>query len=101
LNPIGVHEPVDTNIKCVCAAIERVDGGRDILRSLDFDCVDFESERAGRRLNLAQLQHAKGIADIAHDRQAAKAGDNLAQDFESLGSSKIRSEKLTHSCHII
>jgi hypothetical protein len=50
------YQPVDTNIKCVRAAIERLDGGRDILRSLDFDCVDFESERASRRLNLAQLR---------------------------------------------
>ena len=45
---------------------------------------DLEAERAGRCLNLAHLQHGVGIADIGHDRQPAKTGDNLAQEFEPL-----------------
>jgi hypothetical protein len=34
--------------------------------------------------NLTQLLHGEGIADIAHDRQAAKTGNDLAQKFEPL-----------------
>ena len=45
---------------------------------------DLEAERAGRCLNLAHLQHGGGIADIGHDRQPAKTGDDLAQKLESL-----------------
>ena len=75
-----------TDIKRVRAALERLEGGRDILGSPDFDCGDLEAERAGRCLNLAHLQHGGGIADIGHDRQPAKTGDNLAQEFESLAS---------------
>ena len=75
-----------TDIKCLRAALERLEGGRDILRSPDFECGDFEAERAGRCLNLAHLQHGAGIADIGHDRQPAETGDNLAQEFESLAS---------------
>ena len=77
-------ERVDSDIKCVRAALERLEGGRDILRSPDFEWDDFEAERAGRCLNLAHLQHGGGIADIGHDRQPAETGDNLAQEFESL-----------------
>ena len=36
--------------------------------------------------NLAHLQHGIGIADIGHDRQPAKTGDNLAQKFKPLAS---------------
>ena len=46
----------------------------------------FETERAGGRLNLTQLQHAEGIADIGQDRQPAETGDDLAQKFEPLAS---------------
>jgi len=53
----------------------------------DFECGDFEAERTGRCLNLAHLQYGTGSADIAHDRQPAKIGDNLAQKFETLASS--------------
>jgi hypothetical protein len=56
-NPIGVCERVDADIKYFGVALERLEGGRDILRSPDFDYGDFEAERAGRCLNLAHLQH--------------------------------------------
>jgi hypothetical protein len=36
----GVNEGVGTNIKCLRAAIERLEGGRDILRPPDFECSD-------------------------------------------------------------
>ena len=70
-----VHKRVGTDIKCICAALERLEGGRDVLGSPDFRCDDLEAERAGRRLNLAHLQHGVGIADIGQDRQPAETGD--------------------------
>jgi hypothetical protein len=51
-----------------------VDCRRDRL-SIYFDKEDYEGE------------HAEGIADIAHDGQAAQIGHDLAQEFEPLGSS--------------
>src|SRR5438067_6389231 len=35
-----VHERVDTDIKCVCTVIERLEGGYDVFASLDFCCND-------------------------------------------------------------
>jgi hypothetical protein len=35
-------------------------------------------------MNFAKLHHDERIADIAHDRQTAKAGDDLAQKFKPL-----------------
>jgi hypothetical protein len=52
----------------------------------DFDCDELETERAGCRLNVAQLQHREGITDIGHDRQPAQTGNDLAQKFEPLAS---------------
>ena len=80
---LRVHERVANDIECVRAALERVEGGRDILRAPDFDACDLEAERAGRRLDLAHLRHGAGIAGIGQDRQPAQTGDNLAQDFEA------------------
>ena len=85
-NAVGVHERVDTDIKCIRAALERVEGGRDVLRSPDFGCGDLKAERAGRCLSLAHVQHGGGIAHIGHDRQPAKTGYSLAQKFEFLAS---------------
>jgi len=83
-NPIGVHEPVRTNIKCLRAALERLEAGRDIFWPPNFECADFEAERAGRRLSLAQLQHGEGITDVGQDRQPTETGDNLAQELDPL-----------------
>ena len=53
---IGVHERVAaTDIKCVGAALERVEGGRDILRPADFEGGDFEAEGARHCLNLVYI----------------------------------------------
>ena len=57
---------------------------RDIFCSANFECIDFNIERAGGRLSLAQLQHAEGIIDIRHDRYSAKTWNNLAQNFDPL-----------------
>ncbi len=79
-----INERVGTDIECVRAALERLEGGRDILRSPDFGCDDLKAERAGCCLNLAHLQHGDGTADIGQNRQSAKTGNNLAQNFEPL-----------------
>src|SRR5262249_47382698 len=44
-------------------------------------------EPAGRFLSLAHIQHGAGIARIGHDRQPAKTGYDLAQEFEFLATS--------------
>src|SRR5262245_8904063 len=45
-SPVGVHERVRTNIKCIRAVLERLEGGCDVLRSPDFGCSDLTSVRA-------------------------------------------------------
>jgi hypothetical protein len=80
----GVHKRLGHDIKCIGTALERIDGGRDILRSSDFRCDNVKAERAGRCLNFIHLQHADGTDDIGHDCQPAETGDNLAQEVESL-----------------
>ena len=80
------YQPVGTDIKRFAAALERLEGGYDILRMPDFGCDGFETQRARCLLNLAQLQHGEGIIDIGHDRQPAQAGNDLAQKFEPLAS---------------
>ena len=79
-----VTERITSNVKCVRAALERLESGRDVLRTSDFGCRDLEAERMGRCLNLAHVQHGAGIADIGDDRQPAKTGDGFAQEFDSL-----------------
>jgi hypothetical protein len=57
----GIYERVATHIKCLRPALERVKGGRDILRLSDFELVDdVEAELAGRDLNLIRLSTAAG-----------------------------------------
>ena len=81
------RERVATHIKRLRAALERVEGGRDILRLSDFELGDnVEAELVGRDLNLIHIQHGSGIADIGHDRQSAEIRKNLAQELESLAS---------------
>ena len=83
-NQVGDYERVSTNIECVRAAFERLEGGRDILRLPYFRCGDLEADRASRCLSRPHLQHGGGRVDIEQDRQPAKTGDNLAQKFEPL-----------------
>jgi hypothetical protein len=89
-NPIGVHEPVRTNVKCFRTALDRLESVRDIFGSQNFECIEFEIERAGRRLSLAQLQHGEGIIDIGQDRHSAQTWNNLAQDFDPLAGKLVR-----------
>ena len=86
-NLIGGYERVGTDIKCVRAILERLERGPDVLHSLDFECVDLETESTGCCLNLTQLQYSEGVSDIGHDRQPPKTGNDLAQDFDPLANS--------------
>jgi hypothetical protein len=46
-NPVGAYERVGTDIKSLRLALERPEGGRDILRLPDFECGDFEAKHPG------------------------------------------------------
>jgi hypothetical protein len=52
-DPVGICEGVGAHIQRIRAAFECLEGGREILRSSDFQCDGFETERARRRLDLA------------------------------------------------
>src|SRR5258707_13630603 len=55
-----------------------------ILRSLDFYRGGIEAEGVQACPNLGHLPCCRWIADICHDRQSAKAGNDFAQEFDSL-----------------
>src|SRR5258708_14992563 len=86
-NSVGVHERVDADIKCVCAALYRLEGGHDVLRSSDFDHDGLKPELSGRCLNLIPVQCAGWIVWIGQYRQPAQRRNNLAQELESLAGS--------------
>jgi hypothetical protein len=67
--------------------LQRLKSGHDIPRSSDFERGDFQAERLSRGLSRPRSQHGIGKADIDHDRQPAKIGDNLAQEFDPLAGS--------------
>ena len=83
---LAVYERVDAHIECLRVPLSASNAGAISSVSPDFEHHGIEAERAGRRLNLAHLQHGGWIADIGHDRQAAQTRDNLAQEFEPLAS---------------
>ena len=90
---VAADNRVEDDKKRVGAALERLESGRDILRSPDFRCDDIESERTCGCLNLTHLQHDLGIADIAHDCQSAETGDDLAQKLDPLAGKIGRLER--------
>src|SRR5262245_31171332 len=86
MNLLVDRHPIDRDIECVRTVLDRLDRGQDIFGLPDFERGHGEAEYASRRLNLVQLLHNGGIADIDEDRQSAERWDSLAQKFESLGS---------------
>src|SRR5262249_19714080 len=96
-NPVGGYQRLGTNIKGLRSALERLEGGRDILGSPAFQFEEVASYREGRCLILGLLEHGGGIASISHDRQPAKTGHHLAQEFESLAGKigKLRRQAVT------
>ena len=61
---MGIQEWISSNIKCVRLTFERLNCGRNVLSAPDFRGGDFEAERTGNGLDLAQLHCGNGIADI-------------------------------------
>jgi hypothetical protein len=55
VNPVGGYKRAGHDIKCVRAALKRVERGRYILGSPDFEWRDFDAEPASRGLNLSHL----------------------------------------------
>src|SRR5262249_3176276 len=83
-DPVGACERIGTDIERVAAALEGVESGHDVVGVPDLEGGDFDPELARCRLRLFDLQHAERIPDIAHDRQTAETGNNLAQEFKPL-----------------
>jgi hypothetical protein len=63
-DPVIVDERFVDDVKRLRAALERIEGGRDILTAPDFHYDDFKSERASCRLHFTYLQHGAGIVGI-------------------------------------
>ncbi|MGC1278693.1 MAG: hypothetical protein WA893_10855 [Xanthobacteraceae bacterium] len=64
--------------------LERLEGGRNVLRFPDFEWRNFDPERARRGLDVTDLSHGCGIADVPYDCQSPEPGDELTQQFEPL-----------------
>src|SRR5262249_14170758 len=88
-NPVCVYERVVNHIKCIRAALERLESWSDIFGSPDFGRGGFETESACCFLSLVQLKNGIGISNIGDDCQTAETGDHISQKFQSLGG-KIR-----------
>src|SRR5262249_61188226 len=83
-SPVGVNGRIRTKVKCIRALPERLERRCDVLRPPDFGCSDLKAELAGDRLGLAHFQYGGAIADMRHDRQPAKIGYDLSQQFKFL-----------------
>ena len=68
--------------KPIGLALERLEGGRDILRSPDFQFGDFNPKGADRGLNLVHFQNGFAVTDVGQDRQSAQIGKNVAQKLD-------------------
>src|SRR5262249_20328127 len=80
---MGEYQRVRREVKCLHSALERLEGGGDILCLPNFGGCDFEAERAGCCLNFAHFHNGGGITGIGSDRQPAETRNNLTQEFES------------------
>jgi len=83
-SPIAGKQRIPLNVDSLRAALEPLDGGRNIRGSADLESGDIEAQGPARGLNLAQLHDCVVHADIDHDRQPAQSGDQLAQEFKAL-----------------
>jgi hypothetical protein len=92
-NLVGTGERSTNNIKGLRATLECLEGRRDIRHLPDFQRDRLDAERASRGLDLIQLPHARWIVGIRQDRQSAKSGDDLAQEFEALARKFGRRER--------
>jgi hypothetical protein len=83
-DPNEACNSVGTDVEGLRAAFERLQGGRDIASSPDFQASYSKAELSRRTLNFAHLQHDFGVIDIAQNRELAEMNDNLAQKFDAL-----------------
>src|SRR5215472_6594908 len=65
-------------------ALERLESRRDVFASANFDNRYLKTHRLGRGLDVADLDHASGIAGIGQYRQSTETGYDLSQEFNSL-----------------
>jgi hypothetical protein len=63
-------------------ARELADGGPNIVRALDIECIDFEAELGSGGLDFADVQGGQGIEAVSQHRQPAETGNDLPQNFE-------------------
>jgi len=83
--PVSPRDRIGGHVKSIGAALECVEGGGNLLGSLECESDRFETGRARHFLDRLHLQQRAGTAGVGHYRQAAQARDKLAQQFESFG----------------
>ena len=82
MNLIIKDERIANDINCLRAALELVDGRRNIVRALDIECINFEAELGSGGLDFAHVQRGDEIMAVSEHRHSAEARNHLAQDFE-------------------
>src|SRR5262249_26005210 len=83
-NAMGVHEGLSDNVKGVRAAFDTLERRSDILRALYSGGDDVQPDRGGGDSGFIHFLHGDGVTGIGDDRQPAHAGDDLAQQLNSL-----------------
>src|SRR5216684_2341375 len=81
---VGDNQSILRDVKSVRLVSERLESRSNIFPSPDFEWHDFQPECANHGLELAHLQHGRGIANISYNCQPAEPRDNLAQEFNAL-----------------
>ena len=84
-NPVRVHKRVETDVKCVCLALQFLECGRDILPSSDFQRKDINPKRTGGYLGLIQLQYSIGTVGIAMIASRRRSGMTSRRSSGRLG----------------
>jgi hypothetical protein len=81
---VGIYQRAWTHVQRLRAALERLEGRRNVRSAPYFEHLEVKADFTGCGLNLRYFQHRAGIVDIADDRESAQIGERLAQDLESL-----------------
>src|SRR5262249_31062465 len=94
-SPLCEDKWVGADINCLRAISECCEGRCNILGSPHLEHGDFDAENASRCLNLVDLRHGGGVADIGQYPQTMDTRDDFAQEFKPLGSEVRRLERQT------
>jgi hypothetical protein len=78
------NECREHDVQRVRLALERLEGGRNVVRTSDFQSGDGNAELACPSLNLVHFQHGGLMADVRQDRKPAQVGHDFAQQLEPL-----------------